>query len=76
MKKNRPLLQWILMAVTDILLVSISVPLSFYVALLYDRGEPGAFLPCMGALVGINATSLGFSWLVSWLIYTRGYKDN
>jgi hypothetical protein len=61
--------KWLLMAVVDILLVSISTPLAFYVALLYDQGESAKFAWFMVLVIILNAISYSFGWLVSFRLF-------
>jgi len=70
LKKNLQV-RWFGMAVIDIFLVSFSIPLSVLAGIKWDRGESLTFWLLMFGVMFINAVSMGFSWLISWLIYTK-----
>ena len=64
-------MKWVGMAILDIVLVSIALPLNFYVALLWDSGEEVKFWVCLFIAVLINAVSYALGWFVSWSIFKK-----
>ena len=64
-------MKWVGMAILDIVLVSVALPLNFYVALLWDSGEEVKFWVCLFIAVLINAVSYALGWFVSWSIFKR-----
>jgi len=67
--------RWLMMAIIDILLVSLATPLSFYSAIKFDQGEMLQFWLFITIVIIINAISYALSWLVSWMIFSKGNKD-
>lgn len=67
--------KWIGMAILDIVLVSVALPLNFYVALLWDTGEEIKFWVCLFIAVMINAVSYALGWFVSWSIFKRAGNE-
>ena len=68
-------MKWVGMAILDIVLVSIALPLNFYVALLWDSGEEVKFWVCLFIAVLINAVSYALGWFVSWSIFKRAGNE-
>ncbi len=74
--RNPRRLRWLAMAALDILIVSVALPLDFYVALQWDgAGFTMRFGLLMGLAILLNAASYSLGWLVSYLIYTKGDSD-
>ncbi len=67
---NRPN-KWLMVKIVDIIIVIISTPLAFYVALLWDAGDFGMFIKYLALLSCLGGTSVGITWHV-WGILRDG----
>ena len=60
---NRPN-RWLMVKILDIIIVIISTPLAFYVALLYAVGDTGRFIKYLGLLSLLGGISAWITWHV------------
>jgi len=65
--------KWLILAIVDIGVASVSTPLSFYVALLFSQQAYLHFALFMGLLTIFNALTYSLGWWISWKIYSKGW---
>ena len=69
---NRPN-RWLMVKILDIIIVIISTPLAFYVALLWDAGDIGRFIKYLAVLSLLGGLSTYLTWWV-WQKIRDGQK--
>jgi len=64
--------KWVLMASIDVILMSITQPMSFYIGMIFSiQGFSPRVWLCLLFLIFANTVSLLLGYVISWLIYSK-----